>query len=382
MSNGNKPLTLITRDRSVVTGKKRLEHVLTYTHHPVFIACTDEPAERDVFTDMSFSICKDSGIIQLDKLIPLDVLYSKYHSEALGGLWLEHHEKFVDFLAKFFPDMVLEIGGSNCFMAEQYLKKRTSAYWTNIEPSPVPSDNPRIKVVSGFFDAAFKKTGKVDAVVHSHVLEHMYDPDAFLKNIYRLLDDGGLHIFSVPNLAKYLELGYSNCVNFEHSIFLAEYFIDHFLAKNRFAVIKKHYFHEHSIFYAARKTEKKLDTRLASKYREYKKKFLAYARNNNKIVADINRKIVKTEGAVYLFGAHVFSQMLVTLGLRTEKIKFVLDNSKIKQGKRLYGTDLLVQPPEFIRGEKKPTIILRVGAYKKEIQAQIRSINKSTVFIE
>lgn len=377
-----KKIKHLQRKKSVITGKKNLEHLVTLPHYPVFIACTNEAETQDLFSDMSFSICKDTGVIQLDELIPPEILYSQYHSEALGALWTEHHERFVEFFSKFSPKNILEIGGSNASIAEQYLKREPKAHWTIIEPNPTKSNHPRIKVISEFFDSTTRIKGKKDAVIHSHTLEHMYDPGAFLKSIYNLLEDGALHIFSVPNLYQYLKRGYSNCINFEHSIFLTEYFINYLLAKNGFEVLKKHYFYEHSIFYATRKTDKALKYKEPSKYRENKKMFLDYIKDNNAVVGDINEKILKAEGSVYLFGAHVFSQMLINLGLNTKKIRFILDNSKIKQGKRLYGTDLRVRAPEFLKGEEKPVVILRVGAYKEEIQKQIRKINKSTIFIE
>lgn len=375
-------MKLIARNTSVVTGKKNLEHLITYTKFPVFIGCTDKPRKQDFLTDMSFSICRDSGMIQLDRLIPLDILYAEYHSEAVGGVWREHHEKFVAFVSQFSPKDVLEIGGSNCFIAERYVGKKKGVRWTIVEPNPVKSKNPNIRVIPKLFDGHFRIKGAIDAVVHSHVLEHMYDPDTFLKNVNGLLAEEQLHVFSVPHLEKYLENGQSNCVNFEHTLFLTEYFIDWFLAKNGFVIVEKRYFHEHSIFYATRKSVKTAPVRLVSRYKEYKKRFVRYVNDNRKIVRDINRKIARAEKPAYLFGAHVFSQLLLNLGLDAKRIQSVLDNSKIKQGKRLYGTGLMVASPDILKGEKNPVVILRIGAYQKEIRDQIRNINKTAVCIE
>ncbi len=372
----------IVRNRSVVTGGKDLERLVTYRKYPVLIGCTDKPRKTDLLADMPFSICRDSGVIQLDRLIPLDVLYSEYHSEAIGGLWKEHHEAFIAFFSKFAPKNVLEIGGSNCFMAERYAESDKDAVWTNVEPNPVASKNPRIRVIPKIFDGSFRMKGPVDAVVHSHVLEHMYDPDAFLRAVGGFLADGALHVFSVPDLDEYLKQGYSNCVNFEHSIFLTEHFVDYFLAKNGFKTVKKKKFRGHSIFYATRKLAEPKPVPLVSKYGEYRKRFLAYVKENAKTVARLNGKLAKKKGNAYLFGAHIFSQSLLNIGLKGELIRHVLDNSKIKQGKRLYGTGLTVQSPEILAGEKNPLVVLRVGAYKKEISRQIKKINKTAVFIE
>ena len=70
-------------------------------------------------------------------------------------------------------------------------------------------------------------------------------------------------------------------------------------------------------------------------------------------------------------------------GLNISKIKSILDNSKTKQGKRLYGTNIIVHSPEILRNEKTPVLILKAGIYNNEIKNQILSqINSDTIFWE
>ena len=45
-----------------------------------------------------------------------------------------------------------------------------------------------------------------DAVVHSHVFEHIYEPVSFLNTIRNKIAKDTIHFFSVPNLQKYLDL--------------------------------------------------------------------------------------------------------------------------------------------------------------------------------
>ena len=53
------------------------------------------------------------------------------------------------------------------------------------------------------------------------------------------------------------------------------------------------------------------------------------------MIRDYNDKLARIESPIYLFGAHVFSQFLIQMGLNTTKIVNILDNDKNKQGKRL-----------------------------------------------
>ena len=102
-------ITYIDRNHSLITGNQTLEPLHTFHKFPVYIGCTEQPREQDVLADMSVAIDTESGMMQLDKVLPLDVVYSHYHSEALGGVWKEHHLSFVDFVALYKPNRVLEM---------------------------------------------------------------------------------------------------------------------------------------------------------------------------------------------------------------------------------------------------------------------------------
>ena len=59
------------------------------------------------------------------------------------------------------------------------------------------------------------------------------------------------------------------------------------------------------------------------------------------------------------------------------------NNDPKKQGKRLYGTNLMVQSPSVLREVKNPIVILKAGVYNEEIKADILlNINSSVVFFE
>ena len=55
------------------------------------------------------------------------------------------------------------------------------------------------------------------------------------------------------------------------------------------------------------------------------------------------------------------------------------NNDPKKQGKRLYGTNLMVQSPSVLREVKNPIVILRAGVYNQEIKDDILSNINSAV---
>ncbi|MBA3038079.1 MAG: hypothetical protein FP814_16515 [Desulfobacterium sp.] len=181
-----------------------------------------------------------------------------------------------------------------------------------------------------------------------------------------------------------LEMGYTNCINFEHTVFLTEMFVDYLLAKNGFSIIEKQYYHDnHSIFYATRKTGNKYLRYTPMAYAANRGIYEQFISNHLDEIDEINRHMDCHDSPVYLFGGHVFSQYLICFGLDESKIECILDNDINKQGKRLYGTSLMVQSPKILKDVKKAAVILRAGVYNEEVKEDIvDKINPNVVFWE
>ena len=111
-------------------------------------------------------------------------------------------------------------------LAKEYLSLMDGVNWTMVEANPNVYNDIKVKLIKGFFDSTFELRDKVDVFVHSHVFEHMYEPNEFISNISGFLNKDELHILSIPRMQVMLEQGYTNCINFEHTFLLTEIFID------------------------------------------------------------------------------------------------------------------------------------------------------------
>ena len=252
-----------------------------------------------------------------------------------------------------------------------------------IEPNPTVDPNLPIKVIKGFFDDKFTSNEKFDAVIHSHVLEHVYNPDEFINHKSSFMNEGDLLLFTLPNMQVMLENNYTNCINFEHTIYFTEPYIEYFLNKYNFELIKKQYFRkDHSIFYCAEKVNNTSSSLPDGLYEKNKITFQNYVNNHLDDVNKINEIINKTDLPVYLFGAHIFSQYLISFGLDTSKIVCLLDNDIKKENKRLYGTFLISKNPKILKDVSEALVILRAGVYNDEVKNDIlTNINSNITFI-
>ncbi len=374
----------IERRKDIIFGDNDLEDLYSLKGFPIFMGCTDQSYEDDLFADQTWQISKSNGVIQLKELIPLNILYKNSHDSGLvGAKWLKHHEEFGDFVLKNSPKNILEIGGAHGILSKKCMDKE-KLNWTIIEPNPSPVKNCKANFIKGFFDDEFELKESIDTIVHSHVLEHIYNPVEFMKNTSNFLQTGQKLIFSIPNMEVMLRNKYSNCINFEHTYFLTEDIADYLLTSNGFSIKNKQYFeNDHSIFYSCVKTKNTKESEIPlGSYNINKNIFIQFIDYHKKIVNELNQEINQYQQNVFLFGAHIFSQYLLEFGLDSKKIINILDNDKNKHNRRLYGTKVIVKSPQILKDIKKPIVILKAGTYNQEIKNDIlQNINSSTIFL-
>jgi hypothetical protein len=371
------------RTSSCLTRSTNFETIAKIENFPVFFGCTEAPEIDDLYAEMEWLIEPATGLIQLNRLIPLDILYQSQHAYGFGETWENHYAEFSGFLLKNKIKNVLEIGGGQGRIATITTQADKTIRWTIIEPNPTLVETDAINIIRGFFDQNTKLAQNFDTYSFSHVLEHAYNPAEFLKNIYLQMRDSDKLIFSYPNLKAWLSKKFTNSLNFEHTIFLTDNHLDTLLKNIGFEIIEKRAYLDHSFFYYVKKEQGMIaQTAYENLYSEHNRLLTDFIDYHVQQVTQLNSFLQRNSGPMFLFGAHIFSQYLKVFGLKTDKIISVLDNSSQKQGKRLYGTNLQVESPKALKDYEKPVVILRAGPYNDEIRKDIlNNINSSCEFI-
>jgi hypothetical protein len=341
---------------------------------PVHMGCTDQPPEDDAFADQRWATCARCGCVQLAALAPLQLVYQAQHNAAIGGVWGRHHAAFADFVAGFGPRRVVEVGGSTGALARAYVAEHDVASWTVVEPNPTFTPAPPIHLIAAYVEEVGAVVAEADAIVHSHLLEHLYRPRAFLAGLRAEAGTDAIMMASVPDLVSLLNQSGANALNFEHTYFFDRALLVWMLRDAGFGVEEPSRFERHSLFVAAGPDAEPGTAGpppAAGAGARAFTRFVAAARADAAVLA---RRAAAHDGPVYLFGAHVFSQFLLGCGFPAAHATAVLDNDPAKRGLRLYGTPLTVVAPEQIAGARDVAVIVRATHYTAEISAQLRAL--------
>ncbi len=366
-----------TRYNNILTDTNTMEHLFTIDNFPVYMGCVDDlDFSKDLHEKLIFDICKKTGFIQIRNTLPLDITNKFPHNDGVGKTWKEHNDKFVEFIQTHNTKNVLEIGGGSGNLAKQFVETNQDCIWWNIiDKNCGGISHQKINVIREWVTSN-TDLSKYDVIIHSHLLEHVIDPKRFFLDIRNKANDDVTHIFSVPNLYLWMKNKFTNTLNFEHTTFITEPIIDNLLISCGFKIQKKYYFKDHSIFYSCKKTDIS-EISLYDNYEFYKSLFKDFIIHNEQIIQKANES-----GPFYLFGAHIFSQHLIALGLNTENVIEIIDNSKMKYKKRLYGTKFVINNPTVLKDKISPIVLVRAGAYTEEIKEDIlTNINPNTKFI-
>ena len=374
------------RSQCAICESPEFKEILSLEQFPVYMGTTSKHQSDDVYKDQLWIECNQCGCLQLKNLGPLSLVYQEnHHDTPIGKLWENHHLAFADFIkSKTLKDhLFLEIGGAHGYLAEEVIKDNEGAQYYMIEPNPTRMPQ-RVTMIKGLVENNLDLVSKQEIIIHSHVLEHLYEPRRTFLAIAQAMSMNSKMFISIPNIPKLIELRGTNSLNFEHTYLLTRSVVEYFAKSGGLEVLEIREYEQHSIFFCLEKIYS-LDTAPNSStlaLNPYSDEFKRMWQDLRDFVKEVNEDLKISKGSNFLFGAHIFSQGLLTLGLDQKSIYGILDNSQSKQGSRLYGTNLKVFSPNLLQGIALPTVILVSSHYQDEIRNQILEINPSTRILE
>lgn len=180
------------------------------------------------------SLCEDCGLVQQNPCVTqekMNEIYATFEDKVTVEN-LEHSATELEGRSRLAalqklvpaPATLLEIG---CSDGTFLTLARDAGYDVcGVDPSEAniakaKARKPPLNVAAGFADKA-PAGRKFDVVCHFYVLEHTFDPVAFLKDLRSRLKDGGTMFFEVPDVARFASLPFANFLfPYQHTIHLS-----------------------------------------------------------------------------------------------------------------------------------------------------------------
>jgi hypothetical protein len=349
---------MITRNNDILTQKNDLSVIKIMKDFP--IKCHQTHEINYEYQDMAITISKSSGLIQLKYLVDIEKLYSEKHNDAIGFVWDNHNNKFFSFIKDIIKNNnICEYGGGSAKLAKLAINDVNK--WTIIDFNKYDDfEHDKLKVINNNCEDFIDDNSNV--FVHSHFLEHLYQPFKFI-NLISKANINSYHCFSIPNQKKWLINGFGNALFFEHTAILEEEYLESYHKSLGFELINKKYFDEHSIFYIFKKTgsfnkKVKLNDKL---FEENKIILSSFFEKINNFVTTIP---INTDFNICT--AHILTQFLFENGLDFKFCKKIIDNSKLKINKKLYGYNIDIVEP--LNANKNILTVIPFSSYKNEIK--------------
>jgi hypothetical protein len=203
------------------------------------------------------------------------------------------------------------------------------------------------------------------------MFEHATDLRETLTAIGAVLPADGRLCLAWPELEQWTEKGVAGALNFEHGIYLTVPHLLALLAEFGWRETARQRWEENDTLFLALARGATAATATRSDGAEAVPRYFARLKAR---AAEAQRAAAAHAGEVFLMPASVYSQSLLALGLEETCLAGLLDNSPAKQGRRLYGTNLVVSPAAALRASRDPLVILNAGAHNDEIAAGLRSL--------
>jgi len=210
---------------------------------PLILGCTTQDPSKDNFISYSIFQCESCGLVFTDTNLD-ESAYSLVHSEAVGGIWHEHHKQFGEYIknSDVSLETILEIGPSN-----NPISRTNTTYLDMFDEAPFTLSESEHYIKARFPKIEIEQ--KFDAIVASHVFEHSLEPNFFLKKCKELLNPKGSIFISIPDFLTWINNKYWNGITPEHQIYPTTCQIEQ-LCKNLGLNATYQKFKGHSMFFS------------------------------------------------------------------------------------------------------------------------------------
>lgn len=317
---------------------------------------------------MGMQHCKSCSNVQVDTVIPIDVLFKKYFyfSSTIKTL-IKHFQNLSDLISKKFlkeGGKVLEIG-CNDGVFLNHLVKNKKIKCIGVDPAKnviKKIKNHKIDKYNVPFNFKLaekikKKHDKINLIVSSFSFGHIDNMKSVAKGIDFLLDKNGIFIFEIYYLGTVIKGLQYDMMYHEHMTYYTIKSLNIFLAKYNLRIfeIEKIKLRSGSLrFYCCRTKNKRISSNTTKKLLKEENRIgfnkLSYLKQYNKRIFKTKTDILKNiknlkkkNKKIFGYGASGRGTIIMNYcGLKKNYLDFVVDDAPAKKGRYTPGTHVKI----------------------------------------
>jgi len=348
---------------------KKLKTFIDFSRMPLAGAfLTKSQISNEFLYPMGMQFCQNCSSVQVDTVIPLDVLFKKYFyfSSSINTL-IEHFFDLSNMVSKKYlknGGNVLEIGCNDGVFLNHMVKK-SGVNCIGVDPARnviKKISNKKINAYNKPFNLELAKKiksrfDKIDLIVSSFSFGHIDNMKSVAEGIDFLLDKNGTFIFEIYYLGTVIKELQYDMMYHEHMTYYTIKSLKKFLSKHNLRIfnIEKIKLRSGSLrFSCCRIKDKRTSSKNVEKYirDENKNGFnkLSYLNNyNQKInktkidIIKIIKKLKKNNKTIYGYGASGRGTIIMNYcKLDKNILDYVVDDAPAKRGKYTPGTHVKI----------------------------------------
>ncbi len=385
-------------ERCRICKNKKLEKILNLGKMPLANAFLDKNqiSQKEISYPLRVVWCESCGLIQIDEIVPPEVLFKNYiyvsgTSEALR----KHFEGLATEVVTNFKlnseSLVIDIGSNDGTLLKEFKKHGLKVL--GVEPAvniaKIAEEN-GIKTISNFFSVDIAKkivreNGKAEVITATNVVAHTNDLDGLLKGVSYLLKDDGVFVIEVPYLVDLLENVEFDTIYHEHLSYFAVRPLKKFFGEHDFKIINVERVKIHGgtirVFVSKKKSRYNISKNVNKLILLEKKKkmhevtvyknFAGQVKKLKKDLVSLLQRLKSENKKVIGYGAAAKGNTLLNYyHIGPELIEFIADLNPMKQNKFTPGTNIPVYSPEQIYEAKPDYMLILAWNFADEIMKQ------------
>ena len=330
----------------------------------------------------------ENKVMKLNAEINSDEMFSTYlYRSSINIPYIKHCEKMWKQIEKYDPINIIDIGGNDGALLNAFQKKSIKKLnLNNVDASKsfkVDNEEKGINYYNAYW-GELKFPFKADIITSTNVFQHNPNYDIFLKGIAENLN--GRWILEFPYFLKTAETDQFDQIYHEHVYYWLVYPLYNIFKKYGLKIIdiSEQDIHGGSLrIISSNIKEDKENTDLINQYcaKELSFNFESWESKIKSKIQKDKEFLSKISGNIALFGAAAKGCIYLNCIDINDKFKFIIDDTKEKQGKFSPGTGLEIKDRSIINKEKLDYIVILAHNFKEHIIESLRSSGYNGKFV-